>query len=286
VQGSTGYSEAQIEAGAPGFTRMGNVSISTPGTTIDHAWIVGCVAVNAGATSVTIKNSLITPPDGQYCSSSADGSAASAINNGNSAKTPSGFLVEDTTVDGGNATGNQFGVSINEGSCVRCNVFGFAKNYSTGSNPSAHPAVFQDDYSHDLSLNSYSGDGSGSDCAHDNGWYMNSSTNVIIEHSYSIMSGARSCTTGAITNLADYGPPNNMTVDNSYMEGQGGADLYTGKANACGTPNIVITHNAFSRNNGYNGTDFVNYWTPVGNTWSGNYIAETNATFNSPKSQC
>jgi hypothetical protein len=110
---------------------------------------------------------------------------------------------------------------------------------------------------------------------------MNSSTYVDLEHDYSILTGAGYCTTGAITNLADYGTPNNMTVTDSYMEGDAGADLYTGKAGACGTPNIVVTNNAFSDDNGYNGTDFVNFWTTVGNTWSGNYIAESGATLGS-----
>ncbi len=284
VQGTTGYTEAEIEAGAAGFAHTGDLSINTPGKVIDHYWIKGCVAVNAD--NVTIKDSLITPPDGDYCTSAANGSAASALNNGNSSGTPRGLLVEDTTVDGGNATGNQFGVSINEGECLRCNVFGFAKNYATGTNTAAHPAVFIDDYSHDLSLNSYSGNGSGSDCAHDNGWYMNSSTYILIEDSYSIMTGAADCTTGAITNLADYGAPSNMTVDHTYMEGDGGVDLYTGKAPICGTPAMVITDDAFSSDNGYNGTAYINSWTPKGNTWSGNHYAETGKPFNHPPADC
>ncbi len=285
VRGATGYTEAQIEAGAPGFVHTGDLSLNTPGKVIDHYWIRGCVAVNAD--NVTIKDSLVTPPDGDYCTSTANGSAASAINNGNSPRTPTGLLIEDTTVDGGNATGNQFGVSINAGECLRCNVFGFAKNYATGTNTAAHPAVFIDDYSHDLSRNSWSGqNGAGSDCAHDNGFYMNSSTHILIEHSYSIMTGAADCTTGAITNLADYGTPSDMTVDHTYMEGDGGVDLYTGKQPVCGTPDIDITNDAFSEDNGYNGVSFVNSWTWQGNTWSGNYIAETGKPYNHPPADC
>jgi hypothetical protein len=288
VQGATGYTVAQIEAGAPGFTHItDNVTVTTSGTIIDHEWISGCVAINA--TDVTIEDSLITPPDGDVCAGGNNGTAPSTVNNGDGSST-AGLLIKDTTVDGDNSTGNQFGVSIDEGECLRCNVFGFAKNYSAASNTAAHPAVFEDDYSHDLSINScypYPGGcttaagGASSDCAHDNGFYMNSSTYVDLEHDYSILTGAGYCTTGAITNLADYGTPNNMTVTDSYMEGDAGADLYTGKAGACGTPNIVVTNNAFSDDNGYNGTDFVNFWTTVGNTWSGNYIAESGATLGS-----
>jgi hypothetical protein len=280
VQGATGYTVAQIEAGAPGFTHIArNLTIRVAGRRIDHEWISGCVAINA--TDVTIEDSLITPPDGDVCAGGNNGTAPSTVNNGDGSST-AGLLIKDTTVDGDNSTGNQFGVSIDEGECLRCNVFGFAKNYSAASNTAAHPAVFEDDYSHDLSINScypYPGGcttaagGASSDCAHDNGFYMNSSTYVDLEHDYSILTGAGYCTTGAITNLADYGTPNNMTVTDSYMEGDAGADLYTGKAGACGTPNIVVTNNAFSDDNGYNGTDLVSFWTPSGNTWSGNYIA-------------
>jgi hypothetical protein len=290
VEGATGYTEAQIESGtAPGFTHVtGDVTVNTQGATLDHEWISGCIAVNAS--DVTIKDSLVTPPDGDYCEGGNRGTERSAINDGDGGP-PTGLLIEDTTVDGGNSTGNQFGVLINQGSCVRCNVFGFAKNFATGANTAAHPAVFQDDYSHDLSANSCAGhpggcttpaSGASAECAHDNGFYMNSSTYVVIVHSYSILTGAGYCTTGAITNLADYGTPHDMTVANSYMEGMAGADLYTGKGDDCGTPDMVIANDAFSADNGYGGRDVVNQWTDSGNSWHGNYIAETSAPFLEP----
>lgn len=293
VQGATGYTEAQIEAAtAPGFTKVdGNVTVTTTGATIDHEWIVGCVSVDAS--DVTIEDSLITPPNGDYCEGGNGGTAASAINDGDGT-TPTGLVVRSTTVDGGNANGNQFGVSIDQASCILCNVFGFAKNYSTGGGTAAQPAVFMGDYSHDLSLNSCAGfpggcttpaGGASAQCPHDNGFYMNSSDYVTIEDSYSILTGAGYCTTGAITNLADYGPPNNMSIVGDYMEGDQGADLYTGKAGSCGTPNIVVKDNAFSSQNGFNGTDMVDYWTPTGNTWSGNYVAETGRAVPEPAKQ-
>ena len=284
VQGATGDAEAEIEAGAHGFRHVAHsVTIRVGGRSISHEWISGCVAVDAP--NVTISDSLITPPNGDVCAGGNNGTASSAINNGDGSSTE-GLLVQDTTVDGGNSTGNEFGVSINYGECLRCNVFGFAKNFASGTNSAAHPAIFQDDYSHDLSTNScypYPGGcttaagGASSDCAHDNGFYMNSSAYVDLQHVYSILTGAGYCTTGAISNLADYGIPSNMTVNDSYMEGDTGADLYTGKPGACGTPDIIITNNAFSNDNGYEGTDFVNFWTTVGNTWSGNYVPETGA---------
>ncbi len=286
VQGATGYSEAQIKAGASGFTHVNSdVTVNTAGTTIDHEWISGCVAVNAN--NVTISNSLITPPDGDYCSGGGGGSQVSAINDGNHASSPTGLLIEDTTVDGGNSTGDQYGVSIIHGSCIRCNVFGFAKNYWSGTNTAAAPTVFQDDYSHDLSIHSYTGTTPPlPTCAHDNGWFIDSANNVTIEHSYSILTGAGYCVTGAITALADYGLPHDITVDSSYMEGINGADLYTGSPHACGTPNIVITNNAFSSDNGFSSTDYVLQWSPAGNVWSGNTIAETGAAFDNPPVEC
>jgi hypothetical protein len=284
VQGATGDAEAEIEAGAHGFRHVAHsVTIRVGGRSISHEWISGCVAVDAP--NVTISDSLITPPNGDVCAGGNNGTASSAINNGDGSSTE-GLLVQDTTVDGGNSTGNEFGVSINYGECLRCNVFGFAKNFASGTNSAAHPAIFQDDYSHDLSTNScypYPGGcttaagGASSDCAHDNGFYMNSSTYVDLQHVYSILTGAGYCTTGAISNLADYGIPSNMTVNDSYMEGDTGADLYTGKPGACGTPDIIITNNVFSNDNGYNGTDLVSYWDAAGNIWSGNHTARTRA---------
>ena len=165
-------------------------------------------------------------------------------------------------------TGDQWGVSI-----VRRPAFAATCSDSrktvAGSNTATAPALFQDDYSHDLSLNSYSGSGPNpSNCAHDNGWFIDSAQYVTIKHSYSILTGAGYCVTGAITALADYGLPHDITVDSSYMEGITGADLYTGSPNACGKPNIAITNNALSNDNGYSGTKTVLQWTPTGNTWS------------------
>jgi hypothetical protein len=71
VRGSTGYTEAQIKHGAPGFTHViGNVVVDQPGTVIDHQWISGCVAIYSSADNVTIRNSLITP-HGNNCQGDA-----------------------------------------------------------------------------------------------------------------------------------------------------------------------------------------------------------------------
>jgi hypothetical protein len=64
VQGSTGYTEAQIVAGQAGFTHYTGTLVATANTTYDHYWINGCIVVNQAAPNVTIQNSLITDPSG------------------------------------------------------------------------------------------------------------------------------------------------------------------------------------------------------------------------------
>jgi hypothetical protein len=171
-------------------------------------------------------------------------------------------------VDGGNggtATQDEFGVSIEGNSeCLRCNVFGFTKNITTQGGSAGGRTLFQDDYSHDLS---------NPGCSHDNVFYMNSSDYFTIEHSYAIAdNAANGCITGAITNLADYGQQHDWTVDSSYMEGYSGIDMYAGKGNLCGQPNVVVTNNYYSTNSGYG--DYVSDWSQTGNTWSGNHTID------------
>ena len=273
VTGATGFSEAEIRAGRSTLRHLtGDVAITTPNTVIDHAWISGCVAIDTGANNVTIRDSLITP-NGDTCAGNAGDAPASAINDGQG-PAPTGLLIEDTTVDGDNAVGDQYGVSLTHGACLRCNVFGFAKNFWSGTNTAAAPALFQDSYSHDLSANSYKGTTPPlTSCAHDNGWFIDSASYVTIEHSYSILTGAGYCVTGAITALADYGPPTHDTVDSSYMEGITGKDLAWG----CGSTHSTVTNNAFSSSNGYGGTDYVDRFNAniPGQVWTGNYVAES-----------
>ena len=273
VQGATGYPEAQIEAGAPGFTHVSsNVTITQPGTVIDHEWISGCVAINSGANNVTIKDSLITPPDGDYCHGNVGDPHASAINDGAGSSAPTGLLVEDTTVDGGNATGDQYGISMIHGTCLRCNVFGFAKNYLSFGNTAANPTLFEDSYSHDISPHDES--------SHVNGFWIDfAASYVTIKHSYAIMTQAVDVS-AAIAVQSDGGAGSYVTVDSSYAEGDGGVDMTEGSAQ----PNAVFTHNALSSDNGYSGTEYANGYcaSGTGNVWIGNYVPETSALFGAP----
>ena len=263
VQNGTGYSEAQILAGQSTLTHvMGDQTIKTPGAVISNEWISGCVAIDAS--NVTIKNSLIYP-SGHNCSGGAGGSQASAVNDGQGSSTPTGTLIEDTTVDGNNAVGDQYGVSLIHGECLQCNVLGFAKNFSTGVNTAGDPAIFQDSYSHDLSSNDQ--------CAHADGFFIESGAYITIEHSYSIIDHlGTNCVNGAIDSGGSWGPPSHETITNTYMEGSVNGQDWHG---ACGESSMQLTNDAFSNNEKGSGP-----WLSIdaGNVWSGNYTAESPST--------
>ena len=263
VQNGTGYSEAQILAGQSTLTHvMGDQTIKTPGAVISNEWISGCVAIDAS--NVTIKNSLIYP-SGHNCSGGAGGSQASAVNDGQGSSTPTGTLIEDTTVDGNNAVGDQYGVSLIHGECLQCNVLGFAKNFSTGVNTAGDPAIFQDSYSHDLSSNDQ--------CAHADGFWLDSASYVTIEHSYSIIDHlGTTCVNGAIATGTDWGAPSHQAVDHSYLEGSASGEGWHG---GCGETYMQMTNDAFSNNEKGSGP-----WPSIGtgNVWSGNYTAESPST--------
>ena len=90
--------------------------------------------------------------------------------------------------------------------------------------------------------------------------------------------------TAAFMNGGSWGPPNHITVDSSFLEGGVGADMQEG----CGSTYITVTNTAFSSDNGYGGNDYIYGYNPsdTGMTWSGNYVAETNAAFPQPASSC
>jgi hypothetical protein len=281
VQAGTGYTVAQIEANpaAAGFTKVsGNVTISKAGTIIDHKWINGCVAIDAGANNVTIKNTLITS-NGATCQSTGSGhaTAGSALNAGQdgSSSAPTGTLLQDITVDGGSGEAD-YGITLPHGECLRCNVLHFDQGILSNGGTAANPAVFDGDYVHDTMLRqSWE---SSAKCGHRNGFYMNSSTYVTVRASYAIMSGYP-CVTGAISLQNDYGPPDHITIQNNYAEGGGGRDFTGG----CAT-STTVTNNAFSNHNGYGGSNFADYFdaSSSGNNWSGNTVVETGATVAAP----
>jgi hypothetical protein len=265
VLNGTGYSEAQIEAGAPGFTHVTHdVVITQPNTVIDHEWISGCIQIADGANNTTIKNTLVTPnPNGDACS--ADNAGGSAINTGQGPNIAKNTLIEDTTVDGGNPGygSHTTGITVDAGEALRVNLFGFAQGFISDSNTAQYPALFQDDYGH-----GYIG------CSHDDGTWFNSSSYVTFEHGYVLMGdpGGTDCTTGALTGGSDYGPQDHVVFDNSYGEGADGEDTHAG----CGSTYSAYTNNVLSTNRKDYGSGFVA--TDVGNAWSGNYAVDATGT--------
>ena len=272
VFGSTGVTEAQIEANpaAVGFTKHnGDLTITAPNTTIDHMWINGCISIADGANNTVIKNSLVTSGGG--CS--GDDAGGSAINTGQGSKIAKNTLIEDVTVDGGKPAygSHDAGITLDGGTALRVNLFGFAQGFISDSNTAQAPALFQDDYGHD-----YYG------CSHDDGTWFNSSSYVTFEHGWIMTNdptqqGSAGCSTGALTGGSDYGPQDHVVFDNSYGEGVTGEDTHAG----CGSTNSAYTNNALSNNMKDYGSGFGA--SNPGNSWAKNYVAETGASVSDPE---
>jgi hypothetical protein len=263
VENGTGFTEAQILAGQSTLRHVvGDQTITTAGTVISDEWISGCIAIDAN--NVTIKDTLVYP-NGDTCSGGGGGSQPSAINDGQN-NPPTGTLIEDTTVDGNNESGDQYGISLVGGVCLRCNAFGFAKEFwADGS--AASPTLFQDSYAHDFSSNTGT--------AHLDSIFLDSSSYVTIEHSYVVADGTNNYVAGAVVSGSDYGPANHQIVDDSYMEGDSGQDWH----GACGAVYMQMTNDAFSSDEKGSGP-----WlsSDAGNTWSGNYVAGSPSSVYTP----
>jgi hypothetical protein len=268
VQGSTGYTEAQIEANPTGlgFTKITHdVIITQPNTTIDHEWIVGCIQIADGADNAVVKNSLVMP-NGSTCA--GDNAGGSAINTGQGPNIAKNTLIEDTTVDDGTSDygSNDAGLTVDAGEVLRVNAFGFARTFLSGTNTAQYPALFQDDYTHNFS-----------GCVHDDGTWFNTSSYVTFDHSYVLMGDAAGsgCTTAALSGGSDYGPQDHITYDSNYAYGADGEAVHTG----CGSTQMTITNNAIDNGTYKNGSDG-GYQALTGNAWSGNYSVDDNTGAN------
>lgn len=262
VQGATGATEAQIKAGAAGFTKHnGELDITQPNTVIDHEWINGCISIADGANNTVIKDSLVTSGGG--CS--GDDAGGSAINTGQGPKIAKNTLIEDTTVDGGTPAfgSHDAGITVDGGEVLRVNLFGFAQGFISDSNTAAAPALFQDDYAHDF----YG-------CSHDDGTWVDSSSWVTFEHIWvetndSTQQGSAGCSTAAFAGGSDFGPQNHITYDSGFADGVTGENIHTG----CGSTQMTITNNAVDTGAAKDASDG-GYGSLAGNTWSGNYSVD------------
>jgi hypothetical protein len=283
VQGSTGCTEAQIKAntgpnctysttpGAAKFTLYTGSLVATANTTYDHYWINGCVTVNQVASNVTIQDSLITDPSGGgTCKGDEADAQPSTINNGNSASGPTGLVVKDTTVDGENSTyAAAIGVQLNPGSCIRCNIFGYEHQAATAvdATSSTYRSLWQDTYVHNLSANA--------SCSHENGFYFDGNF-ITVEHSWVRMNGTNCGVTAALSLQHNYYQQNNITIDNGFFDGGGGAGANGDLVLGCSASNVIVTNNALSTEGGYP----LGYWlsTGTGNNFAGNYQITNSGT--------
>ncbi len=271
VFNGTGFTEAQILAGSSTLKHVvGDQTITTDGTVISHEWIDGCIAVKAN--NVTIEDSLIHTQDG--CTGGNGQAAPTAINDGGGDGTGpgvvTGLMIVDTDVDGMNVNFDMSGISGMNYTCLRCDVYGFIHNLWATQN-----VLIQDTYSVALSTNNGP--------LHTEAVDADSGNHVTVEHSY-LYDNAAGDVTAAFMNGGSWSPPDHITVDSSFLEGGRGADMQEG----CGSSYITVTNNAFSSDNGYDGTDYIYGYDPSSTAmaWSGNYIPETGQAFAQPADSC
>lgn len=247
----------------------GYITVVTPGMTIDHEWISGCVAVDAD--NVTIKDSLIASQDRCHGGGSGE-TTGGQINTGQGPGAPTNLLVEDTTVDGVNSGGGDRAVGSQNITCLRCDITGATDDFTAGDN-----AKLQDSYVHGLS----SAPG-----PHEQGVNADTATNTDIEHSYITADclGSSCPTTGALFMGESYGNSSGLTINDSYLEGDAGADVAIG----CGNTDITVRNDALSSNSSTYGDESGHgrfSWGANG-TWSGNYDPQTKSTIPPPGAAC
>jgi len=284
VQGGTGYTEAQIVAGQAGFTsKVGDLTITTPGTIIDHYYIQGCIAVKAN--DVTIKNSLIVAQN-SCAGGLQNGGPNNAIVSGGLEDSTRGWVparnlslsyltINGSGADGRGSTLDNVGFSNRNITADHLDVQGFAKGtYLLGDDS------LTDSYFHNVSVNA------GAAGIHLEPIFLWNSSNIVIDHNYfhsqtpeGVSSGGNTAAIFMKCDLANCGK--NIVINNNYIRGDGGADIYGGSIN--GAPNyqgpdgyglpFSITNNALDIAHSRNA---INYWVTI-STWINNYNADTKA---------
>jgi hypothetical protein len=232
----------------------GLITVTVAGLVIDARDITGCISVQAN--NVTIKRTRVR---GGFC-----GTNQIQIVPGYS-----GILIEDTEVDGMNQNAFAAGIGGTGFTCLRCNVHNVGQGFNTGAD---YPTVIQDSYVHDL----YTCCGS-----HNEDIYVGDSYPATLTIRHNNLQNAAG-QTSAISLFADFGPIQQVRVDNNLLNG-GGYTLYGGsscpKAYCTQTSSIVVTNNHFGRlfyaNCGQYGPVTAFDPTRPGNVWSGNVWDDT-----------
>ena len=303
ITGATGCTEPQILAGSPAMcgsryfsTDKGDQSYTAPNHVVANKVIKGCVGVQATASNFHMRDVLVYS-NSQNCENTSSNAQTATWGDGNDQSVPAGVVVEDTEVDGlsknleQNPVLNDFGLVLGAGgTCLRCNVHGFAKDI-TVNGTSAHVTKVQDSFIHNPPApkkNAYDCTSAGGDHydPHSDPFWADSASYITAEHDYVSGAGGGDCVTAAVTFLSDWGAPTHDTVENTYMEGgttpgNGRPDAYFGKSSTCAV-NTHVTNDAFS-NDTLAGAA-VDEWNPsnTGNAWSGNVTPETGATLGAP----
>lgn len=221
------------------WSGSGTFDITAPGTVINARDISqGCIRVLAN--NVTIKNTRIRG-SGCYAVIRTDNGAT-------------GLLIEDTEIDGLSQDASAFGIAGHYGgfTCLRCNVHHIGVAYTSND---TGPMTVQDSWAHDIIQNSTS---------HNQDVLSNGSTKgITLRHNRFDNPLSQTAT---ISLFGDFGPIQNVVVDDNLLNG-GGFTVYGGcdpnKPYGMQCQNISLTNNRFMRapeagafwpNGGYWGT--------------------------------
>jgi hypothetical protein len=230
---------------------------------LSDKWLDGCISVRAK--NVTIQRVFVHTT--RRCKGGDNGNAGSAIDMGQDQTIVSGVQIVDTEVDGMDDPLDRVGIGGSGWSCLRCDVHSFAKNVWPNTD-----VTITDSYLHDPARPA-----SG---AHVESVMFNGGSNLTIRHSWLKASGPVEVVTGAVA-IVGGSPGTGVTVDSSYLEGTTGTNILAGGSVV---DHVVITNNALSPNNGWNGTQFGTHFDErlPGNVWQNNYDSETLAPVGAP----
>jgi hypothetical protein len=242
-----GYPDPTNTGVPPGtsLTPSGPITVSTPGAVISRLDVTGTITVTAN--HVTIEESRVTAAD-------ASGSVVFI------AAGVSGTLIRDSVIRGENSgPGSVADGVLNAGTgdtrAERVYVYNCAGTDWNG------PGTVTDSY---LITNAYRAG------AHTEPIYYGggTSSSLTVEHNTLLNPFNQ---TAAVFAGNDYGPQENLTIDDNLLAG-GGYVIYGG-ANSSSTANVRVTNNRFSSfyypHGGYFGLSAYMKW-PV-TTWRGNY---------------
>ena len=260
-------------------TVSGNMTITTPGTTVADTTVLGCIAVRAD--NVTIKNVLVYTQNmcqgGTVNGQPGSAGGSSAISTGApvraGAASVHGLKLQDVTVTSGGSSPNQdaYGLFLSYATVDHLNTQGWSKGFSALNSVAV--------------TNSYFGPVTtklGTACAnHISDTFVDwSASDVSLNSSWFVVGSAATdfCTgggvSGAIIFPGDPGPATRLTVSNNYIEADGGG----GDINGC-TISVngkipctfeSIVNNVLSTKTGF-GVPVVNFNpTFTGNQFSGN----------------